>query len=223
MNPYLAIGVMVLFSLPVIVHIYFTYYVKLTLAYLFPIPALDGQEFDFIVVGAGSAGSTIAGRLTELGQTVLLIEAGPPSSFLQDIPSLTPSFIAASPYLWKYETEPQLHTFRTMIGNRSRNYHGMTLGGSSKLNFMKYVRGKTKDYDEWESFGNPGWSFQDVLPFFKKSEKFHNPQDIKNPGIDLEYHGQSGRLHVQPATKYMANLSKVFLGAFEELGFQYGD
>ena len=223
MNPYLAIGVMVIFSFPVIVHIYFTYCVNLILAYLFPIPALDGKVFDFIVVGAGSAGSTIAGRLTELGQTVLLIEAGPPSSFLQDIPSLTPSFITASPYLWKYETEPQLHTFRTMIGNRSRNYHGMTLGGSSKLNFMKYVRGKTKDYDEWESFGNPGWSFQDVLPFFKKSEKFHNPEDIKNPGIDIEYHGQSGRLHVQPATKYMANLSKVFLEAFEELGFQYGD
>ena len=223
MNPYLAIGLMVMFGLPVIFQIYFAYCVKLLFAYIFPIPAIDGQEFDFIVVGAGSAGSTMAGRLTEMGQTVLLIEAGPPSSFLQDIPSLTPSFIAASPYLWKYETEPQINTFRTMIGNKSRNYHGKMLGGSSRLNFMKYVRGKTKDYDEWEGSGNPGWSFQDVLPFFKKSEIFHNPQDVENPGIDPYYHGQFGRLHVQPATKYMANLSKVFLEAFEELGYKYGD
>ena len=223
MNPYLAIGIMVIFGLPVIIQIYSAYFFQLIVAYISPIPAEEGHEFDFIVVGAGSAGSTLAGRLTDLGQKVLLIEAGSPSSFLQDIPSLTPSFIAASPHLWKYETEPQLHTFRTMTDNRSRNYHGKVLGGSSKVNFMKYVRGKTKDYDEWESFGNPGWSWNDVLPYFKKSERFHNPQDIKNPGIDPEYHGQSGRLHVQPATKYVAKLNEVFLEAFQESGFEYGD
>ena len=223
MNSYLAIGVMIIFGLPLILQIYCTYYLQLVMAFIFPIPASDGQEFDFIVVGAGSAGSTIAGRLTEAGQRVLLIEAGPPSSFLQDIPSLTPSFVAASPYLWKYETEPQPNTFQTMIGNKSRNYHGKVLGGSSKLNFMKYVRGKSTDYDEWESLGNPGWSFQEVLPFFKKSEHFHNPQEIENAGIDLEYHGQDGRLYVMPATKDMANLSQVFLEAFQEMGFKYGD
>ena len=223
MNSYLAIGLMIIFGLPVILEIYCAYYLQLIMAYIFPIPVSDGQEFDFIVVGAGSAGSTIAGRLTESRHRVLLIEAGPPSSFLQDFPSLTPSFIAASPYLWKYETEPQLNTFQTMIGNRSRNYHGKTLGGSSKLNFMKYVRGKTKDYDEWESLGNPGWSFQYVLPYFKKSEHFHNPQEIENPGIDVEYHEDAGRLHVMPATKDMAQLSQVFLEAFQEMGFKFGD
>ena len=78
---------------------------------------------------------------------------------------------------------------------------------------MEYVRGNGKDYDEWESFGNPGWGFETVLKYFKKSERFHNPQklDVK---IDKEYHGDNGKLWVMPTTKDLQGFHDVYIDAF---------
>ena len=80
--------------------------------------------------------------------------------------------------------------------------HGKTLGGSSNQNFNHYVRGNSKDYDEWVALGNPGWGWKDVLPFFKKSERLHNDRDRgEDVYIDSDMHGREGRLHVMPANE----------------------
>ena len=190
MNSTIAIALLLLLSLPTLIQIYIGYILQIIVAKIVPTNIANQDEFDFIVIGAGSGGSTVAGRLVENGYKVLLVEAGPPMHYLQYIPGLHSTFIANSPYVWKYVTEPQKHTRKTY--REPRYYYGKSLGGSSALNFMQYVRGNGKDYDEWESFGNPGWKFKDVLPYFKKSEYFHNPTNSKIP-IDPEFHGNHGR------------------------------
>ena len=87
-------------------------------------------------------------------------------------------------------------------GGQMKVTHGKTLGGSSNQNFMHYVRGNPKDYDEWEALGNQGWGWKDVLPFFIKSEKMHNDENRDYPVyIDKDLHGYNGRQHVMPAAK----------------------
>ena len=222
MNSAIAITIFVLLTLPIIVQIHLGYLFQVILAKILPASVENGDSFDFIVVGAGSGGSTVAGRLVEHGFNVLLVEAGPPMHHLQYIPALHTTFNVNSPYVWKYKTEPHKHMCKTCWEKRSVHNYGKCLGGSSALNFMNYVRGHSADYDEWASFGNEGWSFKDVLPYFKKSEKFHNPRDSKSP-IDKEYHGTDGRLWVMPTTEDVTKLHHIYLNAFKELGYQSGD
>ena len=92
------------------------------------------------------------------------------SILFQSIPSNDAMFVASSPYVWNYETEPLMNMGGMLKGKKMRIYHGKSLGGSSSLNFMHYVRGSSKDFDEWEQLGNPGWKFEDVLPYFIKAE-----------------------------------------------------
>src|SRR5262249_38121927 len=124
--------------------------------------------YDYIIIGAGSAGSTIANRLAEnYALNILILEAGPPdTSFMLKMPAGFASLGDKSPYNWHYETVPQKHC------NDRRMYwpRGKTLGGSSSINAMLYVRGTAWDYDHWRQLGNEGWSYNDVLPFFKKAE-----------------------------------------------------
>ena len=127
-------------------------------------------DWDYIVVGAGSAGCVLANRLTESGQhKVLLLEAGPwDSSPLITMPAGFYKLISSSKYNWGFATEPEPGT-----GNRAISIpRGKTMGGSSAINGLIYVRGQPLDYDLWAQFGNRGWSYESVLPYFKKAETF---------------------------------------------------
>ena len=145
--------------------------------------AQDGT-FDYIICGAGSAGCVLANRLTEDGASVLLIEAGGPDDSEMISTPMRLIELWRTAYDWAYETMPQKHASdRQLFWPR-----GKTLGGSSSLNGMIYVRGAASDYDGWAAAGNEGWDYDSVLPYFKKSEDFQ--------GGANEYHGTGGLLHV---------------------------
>lgn len=130
------------------------------------------KEFDFIVVGAGSAGCAVAARLTENPNwNVLLLEAGPQENLLMDIPGLVPFLQLSSKVNWDYRAESSNSSCLAMKNNRCRWPRGRVMGGSSVLNFMIYTRANKKCYDRWEALGNAGWSYADVLPYFIKSER----------------------------------------------------
>ncbi|XP_018569543.1 glucose dehydrogenase [FAD, quinone] [Anoplophora glabripennis] len=176
-------------------------------------------EYDFIVIGGGSAGAVVASRLSEVTNwTVLLIEAGGDENEISDIPSLS-GYMQMSQFDWMYQTSPPGESpyCLAMVGDRCNWPRGKVLGGSSVLNAMIYVRGNKLDYDYWEHQGNPGWSFDDVLPYFLKSEDNRNPYLAKTP-----YHSTGGYLTVQESP-WRTPLSIAFLQAGKELGYQVRD
>ena len=141
----------------------------------------DG-EFDYVVVGAGSAGCALASRLTEdPNVTVCLLEAGGrDTSVLIRAPAGYVAMVPTKFNNYAYQTVPQ----PGLNGRRGYQPRGKTLGGSSSINAMFYVRGNRWDYDHWASLGNPGWSYEDVLPLFKRAE---NSEQFKDG-----FHGQGG-------------------------------
>ena len=165
------------------------------------------NSYDYVIIGAGSAGSVLANRLgEEYRLRILILEAGPPdTSFLLKMPAGFASLGEKSPYNWRYETVPQDHC------NNRRMYwpRGKTLGGSSSINAMLYVRGNAWDYDHWRQLGNQGWSYEDVLPFFKKAENNERGAD--------EFHGTGGPLNVADQTD-PAKISEAFVKAAEQAG-----
>lgn len=144
------------------------------------------SEFDYVVIGGGSAGCVVAGRLTEdPGISVCLIEAGGSGAGpLVTIPAGTALMVPTKLNNWSFETVPQ----PGLNGRRSYQPRGRALGGSSTINAMIYTRGHRWDYDHWASLGNVGWSFADVLPYFRRSEN--------NEVFQNEYHGVGGPLNV---------------------------
>jgi choline dehydrogenase-like flavoprotein len=126
------------------------------------------QEFDYVVVGGGAAGCVVAGRLSEdPSVSVCLLEAGGPDSSAFIHAPL--GFAATAPlklFSWGYETVPQAG----FNGRKGFQPRGKVMGGSSSINAMVYTRGNRNDYDHWAAQGNPGWSYQDVLPLFKRAE-----------------------------------------------------
>jgi choline dehydrogenase-like flavoprotein len=166
--------------------------------------------YDFIIVGAGSAGCVLANRLTEDPTCkVLLLEAGGRGGFQTNIPGAY-AILHNSAVDWAFWTEPQTH-----VGNRKLFIpRGKALGGCSTTNAMAYVRGNQEDYNEWAALDNEGWSFQDILPYFKKSEH-HEVFD----GI---YHSQEGPLHVSFA-RHPSRLTKHFVEACVEKGIPYNE
>ena len=166
-------------------------------------------QYDYIIIGAGSAGCVVANRLTEDRETtVLLLEAGNPDTKPEiQIPAECISLLG-SEVDWSYfsEPEPDLNN-RKMFCSR-----GKVLGGSSSINFMMYVRGNPHDYDRWQELGNPGWGYQDMLPYFKKSEH-------QQRGAD-PYHGVDGELSVTDIIS-PAVVSQRFVDACVSMGSDY--
>lgn len=179
---------------------------------------LDAQ-YDFIVVGAGSAGAVVASRLSEIANwTVLLLEAGGDETEISDIPALA-GFLQLSELDWKFQTQqrPDRAFCQAMIAERCNWPRGKVMGGSSVLNAMVYVRGNSRDYDSWEEQGNPGWAYKDILQYFTKSE------DNRNPYLaGTKYHGKGGLLTVQESP-WRSPLSIAFIKAGQELGYENRD
>ncbi len=164
------------------------------------------EIFDYVVVGGGSAGCVVASRLSEDPKvTVCLLEAGPSDwSPMVHIPLGADAMMPTSHMKWQFESEPQ----PGLNGRRSYQPRGKVLGGSSSINGMVYARGHRWDYDNWAAMGAKGWSFKDVLPYFRKSED--------NAIFEDEFHARGGPVHVsQPATPSKPTLA--FLAAIEQL------
>lgn len=176
-------------------------------------------QYDFIVIGAGSAGAVVASRLSEISNwTVLLLEAGGDETEISDIPALA-GFLQLSDLDWKYQTKqrPDRAFCQAMIAEKCNWPRGKVMGGSSVLNAMVYVRGNSRDYDEWEKNGNTGWGFDNVLHYFVKSE------DNRNPYLaGTKYHGKGGLLTVQESP-WRTPLSIAFIKAGMEMGYENRD
>jgi len=166
-------------------------------------------HYDYIVIGAGSAGCVVANRLTEDPETtVLLLEAGKPATKPEIQIPLECTHLLGSEVDWGYFSEPEPYlNDRQIFCPR-----GKVLGGSSAINFMIYIRGNSRDYDHWQELGNLGWSYQDVLPYFKKSEN-------QQRGADA-YHGVDGELSVTNVISPAA-ISQRFIDASVAMGYDY--
>ncbi|MFM6991964.1 MAG: GMC family oxidoreductase [Rhodoferax sp.] len=167
------------------------------------------NEYDYIIVGAGSAGCVLANRLSASGKDrVLLLEAGGSDrSPLIQVPLGYGLTFSDPKYNWMYTTEPD----PALNGRASFWPRGKVLGGSSSLNAMVYMRGQHADYDEWRDAGNPGWGWNDVLPYFKKSEDHVFGANA--------HHGAGGELTVSDFADQVHPLCERFLQAGDALGY----
>jgi len=170
------------------------------------------QEYDYIIVGAGSAGCVLANRLSANPDTrVLLLEAGGrDSNTLFRLPMLMGRLMHSGIYNWKYYTEPEAK----LNGRQVFWPRGKVLGGSSTINGMIYVRGNAADYDGWEQMGLPGWSYDKVLPLFKRSESHDDRSDA--------FHGGGGELTVRRA-RGANTMFDTYLEAGQQAGHPFTD
>ncbi|XP_071650817.1 glucose dehydrogenase [FAD, quinone]-like [Temnothorax longispinosus] len=178
-----------------------------------------GDTFDFIIIGAGTAGATIAARLSEVPQIkVLLIEAGSRENLFTAIPIFAIVLQINDKINWNYRTKSSHKYCRGMKNNSCHWPSGKVVGGSSVLNFMIATRGSAENYDRWAEMGNEGWAYQDVLQYFKKLETMDIPE-IKS---DNDYHGTNGPVHIT-SSSFHTPLAEAFLEAVKELGYPLVD
>ena len=170
------------------------------------------MNYDYIIVGAGSAGCVLANRLSANGRhTVLLLEAGPrDSNPWIHVPIGYGKLFAEPTVNWMYQSEPEPE----LNARRVFTPRGKVLGGSSSINGLVYIRGQREDFDEWARLGNAGWGYDDVLPYFRKSESFQ--------GGASEYHGGDGPLAVSELPDRHV-LCDAFIEAAESIGIRRND
>lgn len=183
-----------------------------------PVPNLL-EEYDFIIVGAGTAGSVVANRLSTIGQyNVLLLEAGGEMTPNLYVPFTAP-FAANENNSWEYETDPQF--FSLFTRDVAPITLGKVMGGTGSINSMNFVRGSKYDFNKWkEVYGAEGWSYEEVLPYFKKVEMF-NVTDPSIKDVD-EYHGKTGETPIN-YPGYYTELSYVFLNACAQANYEAVD
>ncbi len=168
------------------------------------------MQADYVIIGAGSAGCAMAYRLAEAGKKVIVIEHGGTDAgpFIQ-MPAALSYPMNMKTYDWGFQTEPEPHLGgRTLVTPR-----GKVIGGSSSINGMVYVRGHARDFDHWEEQGADGWSYADVLPYFKRQETWHSG----GHGGDQDWRGKDGPLHVTRGPR-----KNPLFQAFVDAGAQAG-
>ncbi len=166
------------------------------------------HEADYVIIGSGSAGSAIAYRLGQAGMKVVVIEeGGTDAGPLIQMPAALSYPMNMKRYDWGFQTEPEPH----LNGRRLATPRGKVIGGSSSINGMVYVRGHARDYDTWDAMGAQGWSYADVLPYFKRMENWHGDEG------DATWRGHDGPLHVTRGPR-----DNPLFDAFIEAGRQAG-
>ncbi|KAK8374629.1 hypothetical protein O3P69_012537 [Scylla paramamosain] len=176
------------------------------------------NQYDFIIIGGGSAGCVLAARLSEVpAWKVLLLEAGgkpPPESH---IPGLNQLLLRGDAD-WNFFTEPETSAFQGFTGKRIPYPRGFAIGGSSVINSMFHVRGNRRDYDNWANMGNPGWDYNSVEPYFKKMEDYRGETTPETAA----FHGFGGPLVVENK-KWQTPVVGGFIKAGEQLGYKRVD
>lgn len=170
------------------------------------------KEYDFIIIGAGTAGCTLAARLSENPNwKILLLEAGGPENLIMDVPIITHFLQANHDINWGYRSQPSDKYCLGLKNNRCKYPRGKVMGGSSVLNYMLYTRGNRRDYDDWSDMGNVGWSYEEVLPYFKKYE------GSTVPDAEPEYVGRHGPVKISRSTRH-SQIADAFFKAAQEDG-----
>ncbi len=169
------------------------------------------NAFDYVIVGAGSAGCVLAARLTEDADVrVLLLEAAPVDrNWAIDMPSGLGRLLSNDRFNWAYTAEPEPY----LDGRVLSHPRGRVLGGSSSINGMMYVRGHARDYDRWAQSGCRGWTYADVLPYFRRAESSARQPDA--------YHGKDGPLRVTTPNGSTGVLGDAFIAAGQQAGYPY--
>ncbi|XP_076624423.1 glucose dehydrogenase [FAD, quinone]-like [Colletes latitarsis] len=180
-------------------------------------PSNINSSYDFVIIGAGSAGAVLAHRLSEVGcWSVLLLEAGPDEPEISDVPAVYPT-LQGSIWDWKFKTAPSDKYCQERENQQCSWPRGKALGGSSTINGMLYIRGNKEDYNNWEKLGNPGWSYKDVLPYFKKAEDMRIPEYESSA-----YHGTGGHLTVE-FFRYRSSITTLWMKAGQDMGYEILD
>ena len=178
-----------------------------------------GSTYDYVIVGAGSAGAVVAARLSEDPEvTVCLLEAGGPPPPAELVPAAVASLQNDPATDWMYDGDPG-GVGKGLVGGQMMVPRGKMLGGSSGLNYMAYVRGHPGDFDAWAAGGAQGWSYEEVLPYFRKAEGFVHSPELHS---DLDVHGHDGPVGVS-VRQPILRASNQFVEAAGATGLKQGD